>query len=390
VDPIGIKDPYEFSGGSRVNGGVRFKTCIGTSGAGLSSSMSRGAGHRDRGCRKSVWTLYAVLTKSPVIETTELSPSMSAAFSGVITSLVTPFTSCFDADLRRSTEVDTFRVASLTRWQSRCGVSAVAVAGWAGEGSTLDRPERIALIETASGAKGAMAVLAHVGSPGTAKSVALAVDAAAAGADGLVLVMPYYNKPNFAGIRSHVEAVADATPLPLLLEFDEDATKVRLSPCQMAELTRIANVSSIVDHSPNPLHVECMSRARHGVSFLAAHEPTAAACGLLGADGLFSAVANVAPTLVVGLWRAIRDNDVQRARELSTLMRPLVDMVETEGVAALKELLHDVVGCETTVRLPLQSLGASARREMEALRGVMDGAPPPPAIPFAQPSAALR
>lgn len=302
---------------------------------------------------------------------------MSAAFSGVITSLVTPFTSDPDADLGPATELDTFRIAALTRWQARSGVSAVALAGWAGEGPTLTRAERIALIETARAAKGPMRVLAHVGSPGTARSIALAIDAEAAGADGLVLVMPPYNKPTFRGVRAHVEAVADATSLPLLLEFDEAATRMHLTPCQMAELTGVAGVCAIVDHSANPLHVECMSRARHGVSFLAAHEPTAAASGLLGADGVFSALANVAPTLVVEMWTAIRESDADHARALNAAARPLLDLVEREGVAVLKAILHDVVGCETMVRLPLHGLCAATRRQVDSVRQAFDDALPP-------------
>ncbi|WP_416356835.1 dihydrodipicolinate synthase family protein [Aureimonas phyllosphaerae] len=301
---------------------------------------------------------------------------MGSAFSGVVTSLITPFKSDFDSDVGLFTEVDMFRVAALTRWQARSGVSAVAVAGWAGEGSNLSRAERIEVIEAAVSAKGRMSILAHVGTPSTAASIALAYDAERTGADGLVLVMPFYNKPSFAGIRAHVQAVASATELPLFLEFDEAATKVHLSSCQMAELTEIANVAAIIDHSANPLHVECMARARDGVAFLAGHEPTAAASGLLGADGLFSAVANVAPTLVVGLWDAIRGNDGALAREFQSRLRPLVDLVEAEGVAALKELLHESVGCETTVRLPLHTLCRDARRQAACVRDTMEAIPP--------------
>ncbi|ALN75248.1 dihydrodipicolinate synthase family protein [Aureimonas sp. AU20] len=313
---------------------------------------------------------------------------MSTAFTGVVTSLITPFTSNFDLNLGHASRVDTFRVACLARWQARCGVSALSVAGWAGEGSTLSRAERIALIEAASGAKGPMAVLADIGFPSTAASVTLAMDAAGAGADGLVLVMPYYNKPTFPGIRRHVEAVAGATSLPLLLEFDEARTKVRLSSVEMAELTGIGTVASVIDHSPNPLHVECMSRARNGVSFLAAHEPTAAACGLLGADGLFSAVANCTPALVVALWQAIEEGDVARVRDVAARLKPLADLVEAEGVPALKELLQDAIGSETTVRLPLHPLGQAARRQVEAVRQMLDEAQAAPGA--AQPKVATR
>ena len=301
---------------------------------------------------------------------------MSSAFSGVVASLITPFTPSLDADFGFSTEVDTFRVASLTRWQARSGVAAVAVAGWAGEGSALNRAERVALIEAAVSAKGRMAVLAHVGTPSTAQSCALALDAEAAGADGLVLIMPFYNKPSFAGIRAHVEAIATATGLPLFLEFDEVATRVHLSSCQMAELSRIRNVAAMIDHSTNPLHVECMSRAKPGVAFLAAHDPTCAATALLGANGLFSAVANVAPELVVGLWRAICQNDVGLAKEFQRRLQPLADLVEAEGVAALKEMLHGIAGCDTAVRLPLHTLCPDARRQAALIRQRLDAVVP--------------
>ena len=308
---------------------------------------------------------------------------MSAAFHGVVTSLITPFLSSSDDEPDQPSEepceVDTFRVASLTRWQARAGVRAVAVAGWAGEGPTLRRCERVALIRAAGSAKGPMAILAHIGSPSTARSIEFALDAKAAGADGLVLVMPYYNKPSFAGICRHVEAVAEATPLPLLLEFDEAATRLALTPCQMAELTRVPNVVSLIDHSDNPLHVECMSRARRGVSFLTAHEPSAGAAGLLGADGLFSAVANVQPALVVALAEAIRARDVDGVREIGAQLSPLVALVEAEGVAALKACLHTIVGCETLVRAPLQPLGHAARQRVASIRVLIETMTPPAA-----------
>lgn len=288
---------------------------------------------------------------------------MSAPLSGVITTLITPFLTSTDDLSGLTTRVDTFRVSVMMRCQARAGVAAVALAGWVGEGPTLSDAERRQLLETAIAAKDRLHVLAHVGSPSTARSIALAADAKACGADGLILVLPYYNRPTFAGIRQHISSVVAATTLPVYIEVDAGATGVRLSVAEIAELTRFDGVAGILDHDPNPLHVECKSSARRGTSFLAAFEPTAMASGLLGADGIFSAAANIEPCMVVELWRAIADNDVEAVRACHLRLLPLTTFIERHGVAGLKDLLQSRIGSERTVRRPLHLLDHADQRK---------------------------
>ncbi|WP_062017916.1 dihydrodipicolinate synthase family protein [Aureimonas sp. AU4] len=305
---------------------------------------------------------------------------MSVAFSGVVTPLITPFLSSSEPDPGSGSEIDTFRLAALVRWQARSGVSAVILGSPIGEGPTLTRDERVALVKAAGPVKGRMQVLAHIGTPDTARAVEMARDARGAGADGLVLATPPYNKPTARGILAHIAAVADAAAgLPILVEFDEARTKTHLTVCEMAEMIRVAGVAGLVDHSPNPLHLECLSRARPDTCFLAGHEPAMAACGLMGAHGVSSAAANVAPHLVVALWQAVADGDGAGARRLQERLTPLFQLVEAEGVPALKDLAQDALGCETTVRLPLHALCRSARQAAARIAVDLEtiGCPPP-------------
>ena len=294
---------------------------------------------------------------------------MSAQLSGVITSLVTPF-GTVHGESGSAGEIDTLHFEVLVRRQSDAGVAAVAVAGWVGEGPTLTDRERRLLVETAVRAKGAMKVLVHVGTPSTARSLALALDANVSGADGLILVVPFYNRPNHAGIRRHVATVAASTSLPLYIEIDEATTNVHLTVAQIAELSRIERVVGIVDHTANPLHVECMSSARRGTSFFAAYEQNAMVCGLLGADGIFSASANVSPALVTELWAYVASNDVPRARMCHERLQPLFEFTRRHGVAGLKYLLQPSVGSEPSVRLPLCELESLEECDRPALAAV--------------------
>lgn len=288
---------------------------------------------------------------------------MSAAFSGVVTPLITPFLSSNARDTGSGTEVDTFRMAAMTRWQARSGVSAVTIGSWVGEGPALTRQERRALLLAARSARGSMRVLSHIATPDTACAIAMARDAQEGGADGIVLSTPPYNRPTARGVLAHVDAVARSLKgLPILVEFDEARTCTPLTACEMAAISQVEGVVGLVDHAANPLHLECLSRARSGTLFLTGYEPGITASGLLGAHGVVSAAANVAPHLVVALWQAIADGDGAGARRIQERLTPLFRLVEAEGVPALKDLAQDALGCETTVRLPLQALCRTARQ----------------------------
>lgn len=300
---------------------------------------------------------------------------MCSIISGVVTSLVTPFTTHL-ADGLRDTEPDPFAFEALLRWQARAGVSGVVVAGWAGEGPALTRAERSGLIRLAAQCRRSMALLVAIAEPSTARAVAQAVEAAEDGADALVLSLPFYNKPTVAGMHRHIEAVAEATRLPLLVELDPARTNLGLSVAQIAALLRLPRVAGLVDHTANPLHVECMSAAPGPSVFLAARDACAHAAALLGADGLVSTIANCAPDAVVRLWTAGRRGDAPTARAIAAELAPLVGAVEAEGVPALKQGLRATCGMEPAVRLPLHRASAAAARAVEDVLRRLDAPAP--------------
>ncbi|WP_185984656.1 dihydrodipicolinate synthase family protein [Aureimonas mangrovi] len=192
---------------------------------------------------------------------------------------------------------------------------------------------------------------------------AYALDAQVAGADALIMVVPYYSRPSTEGLLGHVRRVTRATSLPLILEFD---ARTALSPSiqEMAKLMLVDGVAGVIDHSANPLHIECLSAAHSSRAFLTAHEPNAIASAAFGAHGLFSAVANVFPTEVLALWSACERGDFDGARHIHRHLLPLMNVVEEEGVPALKLAMYPQIGLDPTVRLPLVRAGSQVRARL--------------------------
>jgi 4-hydroxy-tetrahydrodipicolinate synthase len=289
--------------------------------------------------------------------------------SGLVTSLVTPFASRLGEGGLVETEIDQFIFKAMLRWQASVGIEAVAVGGWIGEGPTLARTERITLVSIARAIGGdRMRVFAHVGSNNTERSILYALDAQIAGADALILVVPYYSRPSTEGVLGHVRRVARATSLPLILEFD---ARTALCPSirDMAKLMLVDGVAGVIDHSANPLHVECLSASHSSHAFLTAHEPNAIASAAFGAHGLFSTAANVFPADVLAMWAACERGDFDAARSIHRRLLPMMNVIEEEGVPGVKLAMYPQIGLDPAVRLPLVAAGASVKgRVKDALK----------------------
>jgi 4-hydroxy-tetrahydrodipicolinate synthase len=284
---------------------------------------------------------------------------------GVVTSIVTPFSSRPDVSGGSSILLDEKSWRNEIAFQRDSGIPAVAVAGWIGEGSTLSRKERQTLIALAVEIAGPMRVYADISSNDTAKAETYAGDAEAAGADAVIVVTPSYSRPNIAGVRRHVERVTRAVDLPVYVEFDAARTRCGLTACEMSKLARIDGVAGLIDHASNPLSVECLSGIGKPALFLSASEPICVAACLFGADGFFSAIANLAPVEVLRMQTACRDGQFDRARVLHERLLPLILAIEEHGVAALKYALLLRRGIESTVRLPLVPLDRDGRIAVE-------------------------
>jgi 4-hydroxy-tetrahydrodipicolinate synthase len=159
------------------------------------------------------------------------------ALGGILTAMVTPF------DTDGGVDEDAF--VRLLHHLLENGSDGVVVAGTTGEGSTLDDAEKLRLFELAVAEAGEATVVAGTGSNDTAHSVHLTEKAHAAGVDAMLVVVPYYNKPNWRGIKAHYEAVAAATDKPIVVYNIPGRSVIDLSNDQLAELAQIENVSAV-------------------------------------------------------------------------------------------------------------------------------------------------
>lgn len=236
------------------------------------------------------------------------------------------------------------------------GCDGIVVAGTTGEAPTLTRDEVASLITTvASRTKGAARVIAGVGSNVTADSIAAAREAAAAGADGLLLVTPYYSRPSQAGLVEHCSAVAAATDLPVLLYDVPARTGTALTPTSLARLAELPTVVGIKDAKGDL--VESMTVARDtGLDHYCGSDELNLPHLSAGAVGLVSVVANIAPRLTSHLIDAVRDGRLDEARAINDELLPLALglMRPGPGAATAKAALAAAgIISSGTVRLPL-------------------------------------
>ncbi|SMC80770.1 4-hydroxy-tetrahydrodipicolinate synthase [Janibacter indicus] len=236
------------------------------------------------------------------------------------------------------------------------GCDGIVVAGTTGEAPTLTREEVSALIATvASRTKGAARVIAGVGNNVTADSIAAAREAAAAGADGLLLVTPYYSRPSQAGLVEHCTAVAGATDVPVLLYDVPVRTGTALTPASLARLAELPTVVGIKDAKGDLVESMTLARATGLDHYCGSDElnlPHLAA----GAVGLVSVVANLAPRLTGRLIDAVRAGRLDEARSINAELMPLALglMRPGPGAATAKAALTAAgIISSAAVRLPM-------------------------------------
>lgn len=284
---------------------------------------------------------------------------------GLICDLVTPF---------RADGVDHAALAAIIDWQIASGVSGLAVCGRLGEASSLSRAERRAVLATAIRAAGlAVPVLAAAGTYATAQTIALALDAEAEGADGLILTTPYYSKPSQKGIIVHMQAVAEATTLPILVLADPAATRSDVTAETLWALSEIAGIHGFIDASGDMARLAVIDRRlRERLVLYSAHDTTAFAFNVLGGSGTLSAAANLAPRTLSGMHQALRTRNIDLALDLKDRLTPLFTALgDTPDPAVVKHGLASALRSNDTVRLPLvpttTAAGVAVRRALTGL-----------------------
>jgi 4-hydroxy-tetrahydrodipicolinate synthase len=270
-----------------------------------------------------------------------------SAFTGSLPALVTPF---------KGGRIDEDALRALVAWQIESGSSGLVPVGTTGESPTLSHDEHKRVVEiVVAEAKGKVPVIAGAGSNNTTEAIDLAVHAEKAGAEALLVVTPYYNRPTQEGMYQHFKAVNDAVGIPIIIYNIPPRSVVDMSVETMARLYELKNIAGVKDATANLARV---SQQRHamGPDFiqLSGEDMTALAYMAAGGHGCISVVANVAPRLCAELMTAALAGDYAGALKVQDRLVPLHDAIFKEpGLAGAKHGLALLGRIQEEVRLPL-------------------------------------
>jgi 4-hydroxy-tetrahydrodipicolinate synthase len=236
----------------------------------------------------------------------------------------------------------------------------------AGEASTLTPAEQETIICAAvQAARGRTRVIAGAGSNSTSQAVALTRRAEAAGADAVLSVVPYYNKPMQIGIQAHFRTIADSTALPVILHDIPSRTIRELSDETLVLLSQSRQFIGLRDGTGDVLRpMRLRSRLPTGFRLLSGDDATALAFVANGGDGCISTISNVAPELCQAIFSNCRQGRLQSARYLQNRLAPLNAALSRESPAALKYALSMLGFIHPSTRLPIVGLAEPAKAEV--------------------------
>jgi 4-hydroxy-tetrahydrodipicolinate synthase len=284
-------------------------------------------------------------------------------FSGSITALITPF---------RNGGVDETGYQAFVEWQVSEGSDGVVPVGTTGESPTLSHDEHKRVVELCiEAAAGKVPVIAGAGSNSTEEAVELTQHAKEAGADGVLVVCPYYNKPSQEGLYQHFKAVAEAADIPVIIYNIPGRSVVDMTVETMARLAKIPNIVGVKDATCD-LARPLATRLASGKDFcqLSGEDGTVAAFLAQGGVGCISVTSNVAPKMCAELHAAWRERDLDTFEGLRDRLMPLHEAMFCEpSPAGAKYGVHLLGKCEPDVRLPVVGLTENGKATVrEAMR----------------------
>jgi 4-hydroxy-tetrahydrodipicolinate synthase len=279
--------------------------------------------------------------------------------AGYISDLPTPFD--------ENDEIDLVAFAKLCERQIKAGATAIVVAETAGEATNLTLTEHDAVVRAAVGiARGRIRVIAGAGSNSTGQAVELTRRAEAAGADAVLSVVPYYNKPTQSGISAHFQAIAATTTLPVILHDVPSRTVRGLSDDTIAKLAESVQFAGLRDATCD---VARPGRLRPSVGpefrLLSGDDASAVAFLACGGDGCISVISNIAPDLCQAIYSSCKQGRFQIARQAALRLAPLTDCFSHDDTPApLKYALSRLGLISPGVRLPIVELNAQSKAEI--------------------------
>jgi 4-hydroxy-tetrahydrodipicolinate synthase len=281
-------------------------------------------------------------------------------FTGVITALVTPL---------RGDAVDEEAMRRLVDEQIAGGVDGLVPVGTTGESPTLTNEEHLRVIQlVVEAAKKRVPVIAGTGSNSTRETIEMSIAAKKVGADGLLLVTPYYNRPGQEHLYRHFKAVVEAAPLPSVLYNVPGRTACDLLPETIARLAELPQVVGVKEATGSVLRAsQILARVGDRLAVLSGDDATAFPLFAVGARGVISVVSNVAPKQMSAMWDAAAAGDWNRARELHYRLLPLGEglFVEANPIP-VKTALSMMGRIAEEIRPPLYPLAAQYRDKLQA------------------------
>jgi 4-hydroxy-tetrahydrodipicolinate synthase len=281
-------------------------------------------------------------------------------FKGSFTALITPF---------RAGAVDETAYERLIEWQIAQGTHGLVPVGTTGESPTLTHDEHKRVIEICvETARKRVPIIAGAGSNSTAEAIEFTQHAKSVGADAVLIVMPYYNKPTQEGLYLHIKAINDAVDIPIFLYNVPSRTVADMSVATMARCAKLKNVIGVKDATAN-LARASLQRLACGTGFimLSGEDATALGFNAHGGQGCISVTSNVAPALCAEFQTACLRGDFATALRIQDRLMPLHDALFAETSPGPVKYAASRLGlCEPDTRLPLAPIGEATRKLVDA------------------------
>jgi len=281
-------------------------------------------------------------------------------FKGSFTALITPF---------KDGTIDESAFCRIVEWQISEGTHGLVPVGTTGESPTLSHDEHKHIVELAvETAKGRVPVIAGAGSNATSEAVELARFAKQVGADAILVVMPYYNKPTQEGLFQHYKAINDAANIPIIIYNIPGRSVIDMSVATMTRCFELKNVVGVKDATAN-LARASQQRAAMGPEFNMLSGEDATALGFMahGGHGCISVTSNIAPRLCADFQNACLGGDFRRALALQDRLMPLHEVLFCESnPGPVKYAAWRLGLCGPEVRLPLVPIAETSKAMIDA------------------------
>lgn len=285
---------------------------------------------------------------------------MTGFCSGILTAMITPF----DGNDR----VNLNELGKMIEYQIEGGTDAVVVLGTTGEPATMTEEEKVEVIKYAvENFKGRIKIIVGTGSNDTKKAVAASVRAEKLGADGVLVVTPYYNKCTQDGLYLYYKTICEAMKIPVIAYNVPSRTAVNIMPETAERLADIPNMAGIKEASGNMAQVvETMRRIRGKLDLYSGEDFLNLPMLAIGGAGLVSVTSNIAPALVKRMYTLVKENRLDEANEVQDFLLPLEDACFLEVNPIPVKAAYNMLGFNAGLpRAPLTELGEENKKILQ-------------------------